>query len=87
MQRSFAVLATFAALGVASPLEPRANVKFTVPQVATGNTNVTAPAIALANAIGKYGGTPPTVVQKAAAAAQQSGSVTASSYNVCNPTG
>lgn len=81
MQDTLAVLAAFAAVAVASPLEARANIKFSVPQVATGNTNVTAPPLALLKAINKYNGTPPTTVQKAAAAAQQSGSVVASSYN------
>ncbi|KAG9953633.1 aspartyl protease, partial [Aureobasidium melanogenum] len=84
MQQTLAAIAAIAAVAVASPVEPRAsvgNVKFSVPQVATGNTKVAAPAIALAKAIHKTGGTPPSVVQQAAAAAQQSGTVTANSYN------
>jgi hypothetical protein len=84
MQQTLAALAAIAAVAVASPVEPRAsvpNVKFSVPQVSTGNTKVAAPPLALSKAIKKYGGTPPTVVEKAAAAAQQSGTVTANSYN------
>lgn len=81
MQQTLAVLAGFAAVAVASPVEKRDNIKFTVPQVATGNTNVAAPPIALSRAIKKFGGTPPTQVEAAAAAAQQSGTVTATSYN------
>ncbi|KAI5201506.1 aspartic protease pepB [Aureobasidium subglaciale] len=83
MQQTLAALAAIAAVAVASPVEPRVsvpNVKFSVPQIANGNTKVAAPAIAVAKAISKYGGTPPTNVQRAAAAAQQSGSVTANSY-------
>ncbi|KAG2171163.1 hypothetical protein JADG_010902 [Aureobasidium aubasidani] len=80
-EQTLAALAAVAAVAVASPIEPRANIKFSVPQVSTGNTKVAAPPLALSKAIHKYNGTPPTVVQAAAAAAQQSGSVTANSYN------
>lgn len=83
MQQSVAYLAAFAALGMASPVEKRANIKFTVPQVSTGNTKVAAPPVAMLKAISKYNGTAPTVVSNAAAAASQSGTVTASSYDVC----
>jgi hypothetical protein len=82
MQQTIAALAAIAAVAVASPVQPpQSNVKFSVPQVATGNTKIAAPPVALLKAYTKYRATPPTVVEQAAAAAQQSGSVTANSYN------
>jgi hypothetical protein len=86
MPSTLAVLATLAALGVASPVEPRSNVKFTVPQVATGNKKIAAPPLALIKAVAKYNkgsnDTAPSVVKAAAAAAVQSGTVTAVSVDV-----
>ncbi|THW27300.1 hypothetical protein D6D22_10771, partial [Aureobasidium pullulans] len=80
MQDTLVVLAGLAALSAASPLQVSPKVQFTVPQVATNNTNVPAPPIALLKAISKYGGTPPTAVKAVAAAASQSGTVVATSY-------
>lgn len=82
MQQTIAYLLGMAVLGMASPVKREEKMAFTVPLVSTGNTNVVAPAVALSNAIAKYKGTPPTVVQAAAAAAKQSGTVTATSIDV-----
>ena len=81
---SLAVLAALAVVGMASPVEHKPNMHFSVHQVATGNTKIASPPIALLKAITKFNGTAPTVVKAAAAAAVQSGTVTATSYDVCN---
>lgn len=85
MQRSILSLAALSALAAASPISPLTdgqNVTFSVPQVSAGRAIKAAPPIALLKAISKYGGTAPSAVVQAAAAAQQSGSVTATPSDV-----
>ena len=85
MQRSIPFLAALSALAAASPISPLdngQNVTFSIPQVSAGRAVKAAPPIALLKAISKYSGTAPSVVVQAAAAAQQSGTVTATPSDV-----
>lgn len=85
MQRSVLSLAALSALAAASPISPipsGQNVTFSIPQVSAGRAIKAAPPIALLKAISKYGGTAPSAVVQAAAAAQQSGTVTATPSDV-----
>ncbi|KAL1305500.1 hypothetical protein AAFC00_002373 [Neodothiora populina] len=77
MPQYLPLIAALAAVATASPVDVKGKVSFTVPQIATGNKTLAAPPIALSQAINKYKGTVPTVVQKAATAALQSGTVAA----------
>lgn len=80
MQASLAFLTGFAALVVASPVEPRGiKQSFSVPQVAAGKTLKLAPAISMLKTYAKYssvGASAPAAILDAASAAQ-SGTVVA----------
>lgn len=85
MQRTVLSLAALSALAAASPISPLnngQNVTFSISQVPAGRAVKAAPPIALLKAISKYGGTPPSAVAQAAAAAQQSGTITATPSDV-----
>lgn len=78
--QAFALAATLAGFATASPVEVRGANTFSVQQVSVGPKVVPAPAIALMNAYAKFakaGAVAPSSVVAAAAAASQTGQVTA----------